>query len=58
MASKLRRETLPERIRIAIFDDPAGSVPLSLPSRRMWPAGIVLAVMFAIFAADGTSAGS
>ena len=48
--SKLRGKALPERIRISVFDDPSGSVPLSLQSRRMWPVGIGFAVMFAIFA--------
>lgn len=50
MASNLRMKAFPERIRISVFDDPTGSVPLSLQSRRMWPVGIVFAIMFAIFA--------
>lgn len=51
MRSRPRRKALPERIRISLVDDPASSIPLSLPSRRMWPVGLVLGVMFAIFAA-------
>ena len=45
-----RATALPERIRISFFDDPSGSVPLPLQSRRMWPVGIGCAIMFAIFA--------
>ena len=40
----------PEHIRLTLWDDAAGSIPLELPDRRMWPVGIVFAVFFAIFA--------
>ena len=40
----------PERFRVALRDDPAGGTPLDLPARRMWPAGLIVGVMFAIFA--------
>jgi hypothetical protein len=47
-----RRKARPERIRVTLFDDATGSVPLPLPSsRRSWPVGVVFAVFFAIFAA-------
>ncbi|MBI2403336.1 MAG: hypothetical protein HYV20_11510 [Gemmatimonadetes bacterium] len=49
MSSTSRQLARPERIRFSLFDDPAGSTPVPLPSRRTWPAGIVLAVLFAIF---------
>ena len=40
----------PERFRVALRDDPAGSTPLELPARRMWLAGLIVGAMFAIFA--------
>jgi hypothetical protein len=41
----------PERIRIRLRDDvAAGSTPLDLHQRRMWPAGLIVGAMFAIFA--------
>ena len=46
-----RRKARPERIRVSLFDDSAGALPLPLPSPRMWPLGLVFAVMFAIFGA-------
>ena len=50
MRSRLRSKALPERIRLSLVDDPTGSAPLSLPSRRTWPVGLLLGVVFAIFA--------
>src|SRR5438105_619658 len=41
----------PDRIRLTLTDDARGSTPLELPTRRMWPAGMVFAIFFAIFAA-------
>lgn len=49
MTSTSRQLARPERIRFSFFDDPAGSTPVPLPARRMWPVGIVLALMLAIF---------
>lgn len=44
----------PERTRFALFDDDTtGSVPLELPRRRLWPAGLIFLAMFAVFAAIG-----
>ena len=40
----------PERFRVALWDDHAGSTPLELPARRMWPAGLIAGAMFALFA--------
>lgn len=40
----------PERLRVALWDDPAGATPLELPARRMWPAGLIVGAIFAIFA--------
>ena len=44
------RKARPERFRFALWDDPAGATPLALPPRRMRPAGLIVGVMFAIFA--------
>ena len=44
------RKARPERFRVALWDDPAGSTPLEFPARRMWPAGLIVGAMFAIFA--------
>ncbi len=38
----------PERIRIALSDDASGSIPLSLPRRRVWPAGIFTGIFFLV----------
>ncbi|HEY3042582.1 MAG TPA: DUF6498-containing protein [Vicinamibacterales bacterium] len=38
------------RIRIRWRDDAAGATPLELPERRLWPVGLILGAMFAIFA--------
>ena len=40
----------PERIRYTLTDDASGSTPLELPVRRMWPAGVAVAIFFAVFA--------
>ena len=40
----------PKYIRFTFRDDDSESIPLELPPRRMWPAGLVVAVFFAIFA--------
>ena len=41
----------PDRIRVALEDNvPADAIELPLPGRTMWPAGVVVAGMFAIFA--------
>ena len=40
----------PGRIRIRLSDDASGATPLKLPARRMWPASLIVAAMFAIFA--------
>jgi hypothetical protein len=45
-----RRLARPERIRLSLVDHTAGSIPIPLPSRRMWPVGLVFGVFFAIFA--------
>lgn len=50
MRSRLRSKAIPERIRLSFVDDPTGSTPLSLPSRRTWPISLLLGVVFAIFA--------
>ena len=47
---KSRRKGRPERIRVSLWDDAAGSIPLALPERRTWPAGLMLLAFFAIFA--------
>jgi len=44
------RKARPERFRVALRDDPGGATPLNLPARRMWPAGLIVGAMFAIFA--------
>src|SRR5689334_6890728 len=41
--------SFPSWIRFTFRDDDSHSIPLELPERRMWPAGLVVAVMFAIF---------
>jgi hypothetical protein len=46
-----RRKGRPERIRVSLFDDSTDALPIPLPSRRMWPVGLVFATMFAIFGA-------
>ncbi|MSR23415.1 MAG: hypothetical protein EXR92_07730 [Gemmatimonadetes bacterium] len=46
MSAKRFRKALLERNRLSFFDDPRGSVQLSLPSGRMWPVGIAFGVMF------------
>lgn len=47
-----RRKARPEKIRVTLWDaPPAGATPLDLPPRRMWPIGILFAVMFVIFGA-------
>ncbi|MBI2088021.1 MAG: hypothetical protein HYT78_04670 [Deltaproteobacteria bacterium] len=43
------RKARPERFRISLRDE-AGGTPLPLPSRRMWPVGLVFGVVFLIFA--------
>ena len=48
--SSRRRKARPERVRLSFFDDPSSATPLPLPSRRMWPVGILFAVFFVIFA--------
>jgi uncharacterized protein DUF6498 len=40
----------PMGIRLSLSDDAAGAIPLELAGRRMWPVGLALAAMFAIFA--------
>jgi len=44
------RKVIPERIRLSLSDDPPDSMEVPLPSHRTWPVGIMMAVMFAIFA--------
>jgi hypothetical protein len=44
-------KTWPKHIRFALRNNATGATPLELPKRRMWPAGIVLGVFFAAFAA-------
>jgi hypothetical protein len=51
MNTMTKRAKWPEHIRMALWDDATGSIPLDLPNRRMWPVGLVFAVFFAIFAA-------
>jgi hypothetical protein len=41
---------VPPRVRIAWSTQPLTGTPLALPPRRSWPAGIVVAIMFAVFA--------
>lgn len=41
----------PKHIRVTLRDDAAGSIPIELPDRRMWPVGLLFGVFFAIFAA-------
>jgi Family of unknown function (DUF6498) len=41
----------PKHIRLALWDDATGSIPIELPKRRMWPIGLLFAAFFAIFAA-------
>jgi hypothetical protein len=45
-----KRKARPERMRFSLWDDAAGATPLEIPERRMWPAGLIVAVMFAMFA--------
>lgn len=40
----------PKHIRITLWDDATGSIPIELPKRRMWPVGLLFGVIFAIFA--------
>jgi hypothetical protein len=40
----------PKHIRMTLWDDATGSIPIELPKRRMWPVGILFGVIFAIFA--------
>ena len=40
----------PDRIRVSLWDDTAGSTPLDIQARRMWPMGLVVGIFFAIFA--------
>jgi hypothetical protein len=52
MAEISRIKARPDRIRVRFWDAvPLGAIPLSLPPRRMWPAGLVFAAFFALFAA-------
>ena len=51
MRSRPRRKALPERLRLSVVDDPAGSTPLSFPGRPTWPIGLLFGVVFAMFAA-------
>ncbi|HKY20292.1 MAG TPA: DUF6498-containing protein [Vicinamibacterales bacterium] len=44
------RKARPERIRISLSEDSAGATQLALPDRRMWPLGLALGAMFAVFA--------
>jgi len=45
-----RRKARPGRIRVSLRDDAAGSIPLVLPARSAWPAGLILLAFFAVFA--------
>jgi len=46
-----QRLTFPRRFRFSLRDQAgAGATILDLPARRMWPAGLIVAAMFAIFA--------
>ena len=47
------RQALPAHIHIRLSDDAAGATPLEFPTRRMWPVGLILGAMFAIFAGVG-----
>src|SRR5688572_9652813 len=40
----------PDRIRVTFWDNAAGSIPLELPSRPNWIAGIIVGFFFLIFA--------
>lgn len=44
------RKARPERIRLTFFERSVGT-PLPLAKQRLWPAGIVIGIFFAIFAA-------
>jgi len=46
----MKRKARPERMRLSLWDDATGATPLELPERRMWPAALLVAVMFAMFA--------
>jgi hypothetical protein len=46
----LQRRARPEHIRVSLFDDATGATALVLPDRRMWPAGLIFAAFFAVFA--------
>jgi hypothetical protein len=48
--SQTIKKAFPGRIRVGLRDDVAGATLLALPSRRMWPVGLILAAAFAIFA--------
>ena len=48
--SQTIKKAFPGRIRVGLHDDAAGATLLALPSRRMWPFGLILAAAFAIFA--------
>ena len=41
----------PDRMRFTLRDDTTGATPLELPTRRLWPVGLVFGIVFAIFAA-------
>jgi hypothetical protein len=43
------RKARPERFRISLRQE-SGGIPLALPSQRLWPAGIIMAATFLIFA--------
>ena len=49
----LLRKALPAHIHIRLSDDASGATPLEFPTRRMWPFGLILGAMFAIFAGVG-----
>ncbi len=40
----------PARWRITLHDNDTGATALELPPRRLWPAGLVVTLMFAVFA--------
>ena len=40
----------PKHIRLTLWDDATGSIPIELPKRRMWPVGRLFGVFFAILA--------
>jgi hypothetical protein len=46
----LRRPARPERLRVSLFDDAGGGLPLPLPARRTWIAGLAVAILFVVFA--------